>query len=215
VPEPGAARAQLPTTTLVGMSPPTMAGPTTTTTTTTPDSVDRDATTHTQQPELPRDAAHGTEPFPASDSTTAPFAIATRPEQERELLAGPSTLAEVREVPARSGRSLVPFALLASCATLVAVLALVSVRAVVRSDERPAQSASSLTPAPSRPPALLPASAEKPAEASAHATPSAPPTESSPPASSEPPRPKVASDAPKAGGAAASIRAADRPGPGF
>jgi hypothetical protein len=236
IPEPRAARAQMVETTQLGMSPPTDAGgPSATTTATTPESVDRTATTHTLQPETPRAPEHGTEPFPASDTTTAPFAVASRPgevEEEGDGTGATETDDEVAaaakasrtEIPRRALRSKGGLALLGTGLALVAVILLVSVVSVVRSSH--GEPAPARSGAPVSPSAAVAVQAPVPAASPAIAVPAAPetapfasagveaePAAESPGASAEPARtaaPQKVTRAP-----APSGRAVERPGPGF
>ena len=238
-------RTPLPANTLLGMTPPTeVAGLTgATPTATTPESVDRDASTHTLAPQPSGVPAHGTEPFPTTDTTTVPYAIASRERDEEALPADPGAppalgegpLVLAREPRQRRGRAAF---LVVGASSLVAVLVLASVLSVVRrSSPVPASAVVEGTPAAS---AILPAAPPAPSAVSVEVTtgPSAaaPVTESSAEGVTAPavplspgPRPADGRDRREKGRApvasqeaekpvrvsGATPHAGDRPGPGF
>jgi serine/threonine protein kinase len=231
---PQALRTELPTTTLVGMAPPTADGASGTPTVTTPDNVDRDASTQTFRSEAERSPVHGTELLDA-ETTTTPFAIAS---DEATLGVedgkGDKTIeseAHVRRTQWRKrGRS--HLAVMATGGALLVVVGLVSVVSVAHhSSDAPAEQSpvvapsapSSLANAAPATEAIGPAASEgSPGDLAAPGSPAESPVPA-PSASAETPKAKSARPAEAPPEATAkpvrasspSPHALERPGPGF
>jgi hypothetical protein len=226
-------RTDFPTTTIRGMTPPTAAGSmvTASPTATTPDAVDRNASTGTFLPQSAGSPMNGTEPYLASETTTAPYSIASHPGgeggEESRVDGGAvhGSIAQTR-FGGRGRTPQVQMAVVAGGALLVATV-LASVASVVRtSPARPFSPSSpsvtaSASPAPSAVPSATvvaspPASsmAAMPALEPALETVAPPPEAPAPDTNREKPklvRVEATATAPRS----SATRAAERPGPGF
>jgi serine/threonine protein kinase len=223
-----ARRAELPTTTAVGMAPPTAGGSSGTPTATTPDDVDRDASTQTFRSVSDRSPSHGTELLDA-ETTTTPLAMAS----EDMMLGGEdgkgNRVGEGQAPVRRSrwgNRRRSHLAVIVTGGALLVVVALVSVVSVAhRSSD--ASSEPSLVPssAPtsssvaSAPPATAeigPAAAEQTSGDLAAAAPIADTPAPAPSASAESPKPRTPPEGTaKAARPSSPQHAVERPGPGF